>query len=171
MCAGSCLCAHVFDIRCVQSLNPLTGLLLPFTLAQMVNSQLSDASRERSAHAFAQLVTLCTLDNASTQCMSMVHWTNARVCALDETGAALPRMLSASAGLPPLSLDGVGLRASVHLRAYQVEGVTWLSMLHRFNLHGILADDMGLGKTLQTLCIVAHAHMAVGRDHVSSCRC
>ncbi len=37
------------------------------------------------------------------------------------------------------------------LRAYQKEGVYWLSFLERSGFCGILADEMGLGKTLQTL--------------------
>ena len=37
------------------------------------------------------------------------------------------------------------------LRAYQLEGVSWLQFLRASNLAGILADDMGLGKTIQTL--------------------
>jgi len=37
------------------------------------------------------------------------------------------------------------------LRAYQLEGVSWLQFLREFDLHGVLADDMGLGKTLQTI--------------------
>lgn len=41
------------------------------------------------------------------------------------------------------------------LRSYQKDGVTWLSFLNKYNLHGILSDDMGLGKTLQTLCCLA----------------
>lgn len=134
----------------------------------MVNSQLADDARESSAQMFAQLVTLCTLDAGNTKSdnTSSVHWTNARIRALHDAGVALPRLLSAPASLPSLPLDSIGLRTSVQLRAYQVEGVTWLSMLYRFNLHGILADDMGLGKTLQTLCILAHAHVEA-HGHVS----
>jgi hypothetical protein len=133
-----------------------------------MNSQLADDARESSAHIFAQLVTLCTLDSGNTTSgnTSSVHWTNAYIRALHDAGVVLPRLLSAPASLPPLPLDSIGLRTHVQLRSYQVEGVTWLSMLYRFNLHGILADDMGLGKTLQTLCILAHAHIKA-HGHVS----
>lgn len=37
------------------------------------------------------------------------------------------------------------------LRAYQIEGVSWLQFLRSCDLSGILADDMGLGKTVQAL--------------------
>ncbi len=43
------------------------------------------------------------------------------------------------------------------LRAYQLQGFAWLTMLWEHRLGGILADDMGLGKTLQTLALIAHA--------------
>ncbi len=48
-----------------------------------------------------------------------------------------------------------GFRAE--LRPYQHEGLSWLALLHRHRLGGILADDMGLGKTLQLLALIAHA--------------
>lgn len=48
-----------------------------------------------------------------------------------------------------------GFRAE--LRPYQREGLSWLALLHRHRLGGILADDMGLGKTLQLLALIAHA--------------
>ena len=57
----------------------------------------------------------------------------------------------------PVQIEG-------QLRAYQKEGINWLSFLRRCGLHGVLADDMGLGKTLQTSAIVAgvlphHEHL------------
>lgn len=41
------------------------------------------------------------------------------------------------------------------LRAYQQVGLNWLSFLHEYHLHGILADDMGLGKTVQILAFLS----------------
>ena len=43
---------------------------------------------------------------------------------------------------------------SFDLRAYQREGVAWLTRLAERNLGGILADEMGLGKTVQTLAFL-----------------
>lgn len=41
------------------------------------------------------------------------------------------------------------------LRPYQVDAVKWLSVLHQYELGGILADDMGLGKTLETISFLS----------------
>jgi superfamily II DNA or RNA helicase len=40
------------------------------------------------------------------------------------------------------------------LRAYQLEGLSWMQFLREHGLAGVLADDMGLGKTVQTLAHV-----------------
>ena len=40
------------------------------------------------------------------------------------------------------------------LRPYQLQGVTWLRVLHDHRLGGCLADDMGLGKTLQAITLL-----------------
>jgi SWI/SNF-related matrix-associated actin-dependent regulator 1 of chromatin subfamily A len=45
---------------------------------------------------------------------------------------------------------------SLTLKSYQLIGVSWLVLLHRKKLSGILADDMGLGKTAQVISFVAH---------------
>jgi len=55
----------------------------------------------------------------------------------------------------PLPVVPEGLMAT--LRPYQEEGFTWLALLRRAGLGGILADDMGLGKTLQALAMVLAA--------------
>lgn len=44
------------------------------------------------------------------------------------------------------------------LRKYQMEGVSWMAFLAKFQLHGALCDDMGLGKTLQSICILSSKH-------------
>lgn len=46
------------------------------------------------------------------------------------------------------------------LRPYQAEGFSWLALLWRHGLGGILADDMGLGKTVQSLALISHAKAA-----------
>ncbi|SHN66117.1 non-specific serine/threonine protein kinase [Desulfovibrio litoralis DSM 11393] len=46
----------------------------------------------------------------------------------------------------------VGLNAD--LRAYQLQGVSYLNFLHEYGFGGILADEMGLGKTVQTLSFI-----------------
>lgn len=48
-----------------------------------------------------------------------------------------------------------GLKAGIHLKPHQVEGVAWLQHLVESNAKGcLLADDMGLGKTLQLLSLI-----------------
>jgi superfamily II DNA or RNA helicase len=42
------------------------------------------------------------------------------------------------------------------LRTYQIDGVSWMNFLHRYELGGILADEMGLGKTVQTLAFLQY---------------
>ncbi|KAI9219352.1 SNF2 family N-terminal domain-containing protein [Blastocladiella britannica] len=44
------------------------------------------------------------------------------------------------------------------LKGYQIVGVSWLALLHRKKLAGILADDMGLGKTAQVIAYILHMH-------------
>lgn len=58
-------------------------------------------------------------------------------------------------GIPDTELP---VQVSAELRAYQQQGLNWLSFLNRYRLHGVLCDDMGLGKTLQTLCMLATDH-------------
>ncbi|WP_132053377.1 DEAD/DEAH box helicase [Pseudocnuella soli] len=45
-----------------------------------------------------------------------------------------------------------GLRAQ--LRAYQLQGLSWLAFLNEHGFGGVLADDMGLGKTLQVIALM-----------------
>ena len=43
------------------------------------------------------------------------------------------------------------------LRAYQNDGLSWLSTLAKHEIGGVLADDMGLGKTIQVLALLESA--------------
>ncbi|EEY63798.1 chromatin-remodeling complex ATPase chain, putative [Phytophthora infestans T30-4] len=42
------------------------------------------------------------------------------------------------------------------MRAYQLEGLSWMINLAHQGINGILADEMGLGKTLQTISVLAY---------------
>ena len=53
----------------------------------------------------------------------------------------------------------VKLAPEIELRAYQMEGISWLGFLIKYNLNGALCDDMGLGKTLQTLIVLQNEYM------------
>ncbi|KAE9017146.1 putative chromatin-remodeling complex ATPase chain [Phytophthora fragariae] len=42
------------------------------------------------------------------------------------------------------------------MRAYQLEGLSWIINLAHQGINGILADEMGLGKTLQTISVLGY---------------
>jgi len=42
------------------------------------------------------------------------------------------------------------------LKAYQMIGINWISLIHRHSVNGILADEMGLGKTIQTIAFLSY---------------
>lgn len=48
---------------------------------------------------------------------------------------------------------------NLDLRDYQKEGIAWMRFLAKFRLGGMLCDEMGLGKTIQSLCVIAEAHL------------
>jgi superfamily II DNA or RNA helicase len=50
------------------------------------------------------------------------------------------------------------------LRAYQRDGLGWLSFLQQFGFGGCLADDMGLGKTVQVLALLESRRARGERD-------
>ncbi|KAH7107356.1 SNF2 superfamily chromatin remodeling protein [Auriculariales sp. MPI-PUGE-AT-0066] len=52
----------------------------------------------------------------------------------------------------------IPINIKAELRKYQLEGISWLAFLAKYQLHGILCDDMGLGKTLQSITILASKH-------------
>ena len=47
------------------------------------------------------------------------------------------------------------VQMNAELRKYQLEGVSWMAFLAKYQLHGILCDDMGLGKTLQSITLLS----------------
>ena len=47
------------------------------------------------------------------------------------------------------------------LRPYQQQGLSWLSFLHQFGFHGILADDMGLGKPYKSSLSCRHLQFSI----------
>lgn len=47
----------------------------------------------------------------------------------------------------------------IELRDYQKDGIAWMRFLASFRLGGMLCDEMGLGKTIQSLCVIAEAHL------------
>ncbi len=75
--------------------------------------------------------------------------------------------------LRPLLEDFSGLPSPAYpqdlraeLRAYQKQGVAWLSFLQEAGLGALLADDMGLGKTLQTISTIRGRTLVVAPTSV-----
>ncbi|PKI84186.1 Mot1p [Malassezia vespertilionis] len=52
----------------------------------------------------------------------------------------------------------VPVEMKAELRKYQLDGVSWMAFLAKYQLHGILCDDMGLGKTLQSITLLSSKH-------------
>ena len=69
----------------------------------------------------------------------------------DETFARAREQLKAFNGIRP---QDPAATFSGTLRAYQREGVGWLTFLQQFGFGGCLADDMGLGKTVMVLAML-----------------
>lgn len=69
----------------------------------------------------------------------------------DRDVTRLRERLRGLAGIEP-ELEPRGF--SGKLRAYQREGLGWLSFLNELGFGGCLADDMGLGKTVQVLALL-----------------
>ena len=62
--------------------------------------------------------------------------------------------LTALCNVDEMELDDKPDKIQATLRPYQLQGVTWLRVLHDHRLGGCLADDMGLGKTLQAITLL-----------------
>lgn len=53
------------------------------------------------------------------------------------------------------------------LKNYQLAGMNWLYLLHRFDMNGILADEMGLGKTIQAIAFLSLLYeKGIGGPHL-----
>jgi hypothetical protein len=112
------------------------------------------------------LTTLIELFDVPLTADGRLSLTPLQIASIDQLERAMPvrwtataelrellRTLSDEDALPPPELPET---FEGTLRHYQARGVTWLQLLARGGLGGILADDMGLGKTVQLL-----AHLAI----------
>ncbi|MEQ2211152.1 Chromodomain-helicase-DNA-binding protein 1-like [Xenoophorus captivus] len=59
-------------------------------------------------------------------------------------------------------LEKFGLQG-IQLRAYQVDGVQWLTQCLNDQQGCILGDEMGLGKTCQTISLLVYMSGALGK--------
>ena len=48
------------------------------------------------------------------------------------------------------------MSTSMHMKHYQLKGLTWMVKLRQNGINGILADEMGLGKTVQAIAFIVH---------------
>lgn len=74
----------------------------------------------------------------------------------EELGVKVPdplkRLREMACGFEKLPEAALPSDLGAELRAYQKQGVDWLSFVRDAGMGALLADDMGLGKTLQALC-------------------
>lgn len=128
---------------------PYAALLTVPTLALMTDPELG--VRTTAAAAFGRLMSI--LPMAVNQPLPELATLDATLREKRKNDLRFLEQLmdsqSVTAFDPPVTPQGVTLRA------YQLEGVSWLAFLQKCGLHGVLADDMGLGKTVQTLTIIA----------------
>ena len=54
------------------------------------------------------------------------------------------------------------------LRNYQIDGVSWMAFMHKYNINCALCDDMGIGKTVQALTLIANEMQRLKRTNAYS---
>jgi len=154
-------CEVLFDVvdGATASLCPFVRSLLPLAMRMMTDTLTRVA--KAGARVFSTLVQLAPIVKESVSlCLVPDSGTDETDKVMDHLihGQPLP-----SCEIHPMvreSLESSG----IHLRTYQLDGITWLRFLQRAGLNGALTDSMGLGKTLQALVGISLAHM----DEVAS---
>ncbi|WFD20347.1 TATA-binding protein-associated factor mot1 [Malassezia caprae] len=130
--------------------------VLPYVLFLVVPvlGRMSDpheSVRLLASNTFAELVKLVPLIHGLPD---PPHFSPALLARRETEKAFLTQLLDGSQVqpyTPPVEMK-------VQLRPYQLEGVSWMTFLARYQLHGILCDDMGLGKTLQSITLLSCQH-------------
>lgn len=130
--------------------------VLPYVLFLVVPvlGRMSDpheSVRLLASNTFAELVKLVPLIHGLPD---PPHFSPALLARRETEKAFLTQLLDGSQVqpyTPPVDMK-------VQLRPYQLEGVSWMTFLARYQLHGILCDDMGLGKTLQSITLLSCQH-------------
>ena len=159
--AGTLLLAQLLAAEgsLMMPLLPYVALLTVPTLALMTDPE--PAVRTTAAAAFGSLMSI--LPMTINQPLPELATLDATLREKRENDLRFMEQLldtqSVAAFEPPVTPE------AVTLRTYQREGVSWLSFLQKFGLHGVLADDMGLGKTVQTLTIIACSIAASAAPH------
>ena len=130
--------------------------VLPYVLFLVVPvlgllSDPHESVRLLATNTFAELVKLVPLIHGLPD---PPHFSPALLARRETEKAFLTQLLDGSQVqpyTPPVEMK-------VQLRPYQLEGVSWMTFLARYQLHGILCDDMGLGKTLQSITLLSCQH-------------
>lgn len=130
--------------------------VLPYVLFLVVPvlGRMSDSHesvRLLATNTFAELVKLVPLIHGLPD---PPHFSPALLARRETEKAFLTQLMDGSQVqpyTPPVEMK-------VQLRPYQLEGVSWMTFLARYQLHGILCDDMGLGKTLQSITLLSCQH-------------
>ncbi|KAL3097512.1 hypothetical protein niasHS_003960 [Heterodera schachtii] len=125
--------------------------------SDFISGPLSNSNFARCGVVELLLITLLPLENRYSHFLAELvdpSDGNSQLANAYAGAFSLVDVLCAPANLPRIGVDQIPW-LNTELRHYQLEGITWLSFLHRFGLNGILADDMGLGKTLQVLSLLA----------------
>ncbi|KRZ50206.1 TATA-binding protein-associated factor [Trichinella nativa] len=126
-------------------LNGVIRILASAILPKMMVSHRT--IRECACECFGSLVQLMPLEGGEGALQGLCP----ELIALQKERCQFFSLLCNPTALPLVKLPSI---LEGELRPYQKEGVTWLTFLKNYSLHGILSDEMGLGKTLQTLCIL-----------------
>ena len=151
-------CEVLFEMidTTVAALCPYVRSLLPLAMRLMTDS--SKRVAQAGARVFSTLVQLAPLvkESATLQLLSE--------SGTETTDQVIDHLIHGQP-LPPCEIHPTvrqALEASgVHLRTYQLDGITWLRFLQQVGLNGALTDSMGLGKTLQALVGISLAHTDV----------
>ncbi len=120
---------------------------MPFDRVRSILVSLQELLIRDDSLKISMLHALTLMDDET---LSKARWIGAdRIRAFVEQ---LQKLSELSAAEPPKEFK-------TELRNYQLEGLSWLQLLAKNKLGGILADDMGLGKTIQLL-----AHICLEKE-------
>ena len=130
--------------------------LLPYVLFLVVPvlGRMNDSDesiRLLATNTFAELVKLLPLIHGLPD---PPHFSPALLARRETEKAFLAQLMDGSKVAP----YKMPIEMKVQLRPYQMDGVSWMAFLARYQLHGILCDDMGLGKTLQSIALLSCKH-------------
>ncbi|EJD46099.1 SNF2 superfamily chromatin remodeling protein [Auricularia subglabra TFB-10046 SS5] len=139
---------HLVQILDVKALPYVIFLIVP-VLGRMSDSD--EDVRATATNIFASLVKMVPLEAGLPDPPGFADELLKR---REEERDFLSQLLDGSKVVPYT----IPVKINAELRKYQVDGISWLAFLAKYQLHGILCDDMGLGKTLQSITILASKH-------------